>query len=160
MGRPAFFLVPAALAQVPAVVSWSLSLGALSATLALALRHPAYLSSYKLRCQVNQLHKVRRPSHFSFPGGVSHASCKEKGGLGQHQAPKPRLEPFKQHTCPPLVVGVPAGLGSLPSNFAQNCSWEGTRDDPHVKHLRRKYTNSAATKCTVSLFKEEKNASV
>lgn len=75
---------------------------------------------------------------------------------GPHQARKPRLEPFKQHTCPPLVVGVPAGSGSLPSNFAQNCIGRELEHGPRVNLLGRKYTNSAATKCKMSLFKEEK----
>lgn len=156
-------MIPAVPVRVPAVVSWSLSLGALSTTLVPALRHPAYLSSYKLRCQVNQLREVWRPGHFSFPGGVSHASCKEKGGLGQplgaksqgarlSSDPQTKASAIQTTHVPPTGCGGTHWLRVPPQ---QNCSGRLLEHGPCVNHLRRKYTNSAATKCKISLFKEE-----
>ena len=39
------------------------------------------------------------------------------GEQGPHQARKPRLEPFKQHTCHPLVVGYPLAQGPSPATL-------------------------------------------
>lgn len=53
---------------------------------------------------------------------------------------------------PPLVVGVPTGSESLPAKL----QWRLLKHGLIVNHLRRKYTNSAATKCKfLDLFKEE-----
>ena len=106
LGRPAFFLVPAALAQVPKVASWSPSLGALSATLAVAPRHPACLSSYELRCQGNQLRKGRGLAAFPSLGESAMLPARRKAGWVSIRPPNQGLSRSNNTSAPPGCGGT------------------------------------------------------